>query len=576
MISHAPPSSQLSCKGFDRRPAQLNLGSTGKTCGRRSRRLVAAPRKLPRAAGRLAPLCYSDCRLGRTVPARRSGEYDGIIGSLRAAIRGAAFLVSLFRGAMAAPQVVIVGRPNVGKSSILNWLAGKRLAIVDPTAGVTRDRMTHLIEHNGRFFELVDTGGIGINDVDNLTREIEEQITVAIDSADVILFVVDTRDGLTPLDEEVARRLRYVDKKMLCVANKADAESLDPQADEFYKLGRGKLVRVSAEQNRNKEELLDLIVERLPDAAGDEQPGEEPVMKVAIVGRRNVGKSTFVNSLAHAERMIVSEVPGTTRDSVDVRFELDGKAFIAIDTPGLRKTKSARTDIDYYGAHRAHRSIRRADVVLMFFDARERIGKVDKQLCKYIADQYKPCVFVVNKWDLLHGTMPTEKWVRYLRDTFRTLAYCPIAFITGQTGKNVKALLNHAQNLFKISRERITTGKLNRLVRAALEHNPPPLYKHKRPKVYYATQVGVQPPTIVLICNQPEAFSATYRRYLLNIFRDYLPFGEVPIKLYLHRRRRDDSRDEIAQVEADGSESETPTAEELAAAQQASELTGES
>jgi GTP-binding protein len=444
---------------------------------------------------------------------------------------------------MGVPQVVIVGRPNVGKSSIFNWLAGRRLSIVDDTAGVTRDRVGFLMEANERFFELVDTGGMGITDVDDLTEEIEEQIETAIESADVVLFVVDTRDGITPLDQEVARRLRYVDKPILCVANKTDHLKLEPQADEFYRLGRGRIVKVSARENRGKEELLDLIVERLP--KDDEATPQEPTMKVAIVGRRNVGKSTFVNTLARAERMIVSEVPGTTRDSVDVRFELDGKTFVAIDTPGLKRSKSVKTDIDFYSTHRAQRSIRRADVVLLFFDATQQISKVDKQLCKYIADNFKPCIFVVNKWDLMHSHMTTDRWVQYLRDTFRSMWHVPIAFITGQTGKNMKALLNHAQMLFKQSLERVKTGELNRLVRTAIERHPPPMHGMTTPKIYYATQVSAQPPTLVLICNEPRAFSPSYRRYLLSALRDELSFGEVPLKLYLKRRRREDDRDEV-------------------------------
>ena len=351
---------------------------------------------------------------------------------------------------MGVAQVVIVGRPNVGKSSLFNWLVGKRIAIVDPTAGVTRDRVSYLTPDplESRFVELVDTGGMGIVDADNLSEEIESQIQTAIDSADLVLLVVDTRAGLTPLDQEVAKRLRYLEVPVICVANKANAPSLDSQADEFYKLGR-KLVRVSTQQNRGKAELECLIAERLPPAPSGEEPPEDAVMKVAIVGRRNVGKSTLVNTLAHADRMITSEVPGTTRDSVDVRFEMDGKVFMAIDTPGFRRSKSVSTNVDFYSTHRAQRSIRRADVVLLFFDATQRISKVDRQLCDYIAQQYKPCIFVVNKWDLVADSMPTDKWVTYLRDVFRTMIYAPIAFITGQSGKNVKAMLNHAQMLFK-------------------------------------------------------------------------------------------------------------------------------
>lgn len=444
---------------------------------------------------------------------------------------------------MRVPRVVIVGRPNVGKSSIFNWIAKKRLAIVDDQPGVTRDRLSFLVQHEERFFEMIDTGGMGIEDVDDLTSQIEQQIAVGIDTADLIVFVVDTQQGTLPLDKEVAKRLRYVETPIICVANKTDSEKYDTQADEFYKLGRGKLIRVSTKANRNRRELMDLILERLP-PEGEVAP-EDPIMKLAIVGRRNVGKSTFVNTLSKAERMIVSEVPGTTRDSVDVRFELDGKSFVAIDTPGLRRSVSVRTDLDFYSTKRAERSIRRADIVMLFFDASQRISKVDKKLCGYIADQYKPCVFVVNKWDKLHKQMPTERWVRYLRDTFQTMWHVPIAFITGETGKNVKMLLNHSQHVFKQSNARVPTSQLNNLVKQALESHPPPVHHNKRPKIFYATQVGTAPPTIVLVCSNPKAFPISYQRYLLGVFRDQLPYGEIPIKLYLNKRAQNDGRDDV-------------------------------
>jgi GTPase len=346
------------------------------------------------------------------------------------------------------------------------------------------------------------------------------------------------------LDQEVAKRLRYLTVPVMLVVNKADTPALDTQADEFYRFGR-KIFRVSTKENRGKAELMDEIFHRLPESSDDDVPPTEPVMKLAIVGRRNVGKSTLVNTLVQAERMITSEVPGTTRDSVDVRFDLDGKSFVAIDTPGFRRTKSISSDVDFYSTHRAQRSIRRADVVLLFFDATERIGKVDKQLCDYIAQQYKPCMFVVNKWDLVASSMPTEKWVIYLHDTFRTLWYAPIAFITGQTGKNVKAMLNHSQMLFRQSLRRVATAQLNKQVRAAITQNPPSMHQNRRPKIYYATQVAVQPPTIVLFCSDPKAISPQYQRYLLRVFRDGLKFGEVPIKLYLRQREHTDKRDEI-------------------------------
>src|SRR5207244_2462801 len=240
----------------------------------------------------------------------------------------------------------------------------------------------------------------------------------------VVLFVVDARAGLMPLDEVVAKRLRYATKPVVCVANKCDTEELEPQTAEFYKLGRGKLICVSAHQNRGKDELLQLILDRLPPPQAI-NPDLEVTMKLAIVGRRNTGKSTFINSLAQSERMIVSEVPGTTRDSVDVRFERDGKAFLAIDTAGVRRKRSISSDIEFYSMSRSERSIRRADAVLLFFDPRVRISKVDKQLAAYIQDEFKPAIFVVNKWDLM-VPMPTGKFANYVRAIFPMLEHVPI------------------------------------------------------------------------------------------------------------------------------------------------------
>jgi GTPase len=443
---------------------------------------------------------------------------------------------------MPVPRVVIVGRPNVGKSSIFNWLDGRRLAIVDGVAGVTRDRLTTLIKHNDQYFELIDTGGMGNEDVDNLTKEVEQQIEAGIEEADLILFVVDVRDGLTTMDEYVGERLRKIPKPVILLANKADHPGLDEQAVEFHRLGRGWLMPISVLQNRNREELFDEIFQRLPEYEHDESDTNAPRMKLAIVGRRNVGKSTFVNSLAKAQRVIVSEVPGTTRDSVDVHFNLDGHKFVAIDTPGLRRNKSIRTDIDFYGFHRAQRSIRRADVNLLFFDCMESISKVDKQLAHYIEQQFKPCIFVVNKWDKVAGQVPTERWVRYLREHFPTMSYCPIAFITGQTGKNMKALLNHAQMLYKQTQTRVSTSHINKLLKAATTQQQPPLHLNRRPKIYFGSQIAITPPTIIMMCNMPQGFPPSYRRYLLNVFREYCPFGEVPIKLYLQKRDSGDGR----------------------------------
>ena len=418
---------------------------------------------------------------------------------------------------MPLPKVVIIGRPNVGKSSLFNWMAGRRIAIVDDVAGVTRDRVGALVqmgdEDNPRFFELMDTGGVGMVDRDDLSDHVEKQIESAIAEADLILFVVDIREELMPLDEEVAQRLRYVNTPVILVMNKADTEKFDDRGGEFYKLGRGKPVAVSVKQDRNKKVLLKLIDQMLP--PGDDMKPTDAMMKIAVVGRPNTGKSTFINTLAHAERMIVSERPGTTRDSVDVRFELDGLPFTAIDTAGVRRKAKIRDNLDFYSIHRAERSIRRADVVLLFLDPTQGISRLDKQLADYIAKQYKPCIFTLNKWDLIAGeggnSQAMPRYIHSVQHAFRNMSYMPLAFITAQTGKNVKALLNMGQAMFKQSQKRVGTGTLNRVLREAVDAHPPSTRENRTPRVYYATQVGTAPPTVVLFVNHTSLFDATYQ-----------------------------------------------------------------
>jgi GTP-binding protein len=448
---------------------------------------------------------------------------------------------------MALPIVAIVGRPNVGKSSLFNWLAGRRISIVDPTAGVTRDRVSTVVEHGGRAWEIMDTGGMGIVDVDNLTADVERQIQLALEAAAVVVFVVDVRDGVAPLDEDVAARLRAVQKPVVLVANKADTEKLGQQAGEFCKFGYGEPLCVSAEQKLGKEELFDAILARLPPDTGEAAP-EAAALMLAIVGRRNAGKSTFINSLAGADRVIVSEVPGTTRDSVDVRFERDGKCYIAIDTAGVRKKTAIANDIEFYSLHRAQRSIRRADVVLHFFDARHRIGRVDKQLAEYIVEESKPAIFVMNKWDLVKDRVETQKMGDYVRAMFPMLDHVPIAFITAQKGKNTLRLLQLAVQLHKQAGVRVSTGDLNRVIRAAIEASPPPLAGSRQPKVFYATQTGVYPPTIVLFTNGPELFDHTYIRYLTKVLRDAFPFSEVAIKVVLRAKGQGKNREPDTEV----------------------------
>ncbi|MDR0705217.1 MAG: ribosome biogenesis GTPase Der [Planctomycetaceae bacterium] len=453
---------------------------------------------------------------------------------------------------MSIPKVAIVGRPNVGKSSLFNWLIGQRVSIVDPTAGVTRDRVTFLLDLNDegqqpQLIELIDTGGMGIVDADHLSEHIEDQIRLAIHSADLILFVTAARDGVVPLDKVVAERLRRLDRPILLVANKSDNEREERNAEEFQCFG-WEVLPVSAQQKRGRVFLTETIRVTLKNNHLFGESGEEiaePVMKLAIVGRRNAGKSTFINTLANEKRVIAGDVPGTTRDSVDVRFEMDGKTFIAIDTPGFLRRKGIKSDLQFYSTNRAEKSIHRADVILLFFEANSRIQATERQLVSFIRNEMKPCIFVVNKWDTMVGQMPTETWGDYLRDVFPDFAFAPIAFITGKTGKNIKMMLNHAQMLFNQSRLRISTPQLNKLVAAALENNPPPLFHHHKVKIYYASQVDIAPPTMVLFCNMPDAISMPYQRYLLNFLRDELPFREIPIRLLFRKRGSNDFRNDI-------------------------------
>lgn len=435
---------------------------------------------------------------------------------------------------MALPVVVIVGRPNVGKSSLLNQLARRRVSIVDARAGITRDRVSTIVEYEDRFFELVDTGGIGIVDDDNLEEHVEQQIQFAISKSDLILFVVDAQQGIAPLDQRVAELLRKLNKPVICVANKVDATPHAAEAAEFFRLGFGEPARVSALHAKGRVDLLTRVFEVLG-TRGDEAP-EMPTMKLAIVGKRNAGKSTLVNTLAGEERVIVSEIPGTTRDAVDVRFEKDGKAYIAIDTAGVRK-KSSMNDIDFYGFTRALASIRRADVVLLLIDATVPIGDVDQKLARAIIDEFKPVVIGVNKWDLVKDRADMASFDDYLAKVFPNLQYAPIALLTAKDGKNVDAAIDVALALHKQAHTRVTTGQLNAAMNEVIhEREPTPKYGIKRLKVYYATQVATAPPTIVFFCNAPDQVTQNYRRFMENRLRDILPFKEVPMRLEFRPR----------------------------------------
>ncbi|MBK8914436.1 MAG: ribosome biogenesis GTPase Der [Phycisphaerales bacterium] len=435
---------------------------------------------------------------------------------------------------MSLPIVAIIGRPNVGKSSMLNLLAGQRISIVDPRAGITRDRVSTIIEHREHFFELMDTGGIGIIDDDRLESHVEEQIHFAIERADLILFLTDVRDGITPLDQTVVQRLRTTGKPIILVVNKVDVQSLVTEAAGFARLGISSMIEFSAKHARGRMELLDEIVDRLGSAAS--QAPAEPVMKLAIVGKRNAGKSTFVNALAGEPRVIVSETPGTTRDAVDVRFTRDGAEFVAIDTAGVRK-KRKMDEIDFYSYTRALRSIQRADVVMLLIDATVPIGEVDLKLGRAVLDEFKPVVITLNKWDLVADRATTSDFAEYLGGTLPHLRYAPIVCVTAASGKNVQAAVDVAQALHRQARTRVTTGKLNAAIEEVLgERNPSAKAGAKAIKVYYATQISVAPPTIVCFCNRPELVREDYRRFMEGRLRELLPFAEVPIRLLFRER----------------------------------------
>jgi GTP-binding protein len=457
------------------------------------------------------------------------------------------------------PVIAIVGRPNVGKSSLLNALTNRRISIVQDQPGVTRDRITMPLHIDGHFVELVDTGGWGFEDPDHLTSQIHRQIELAIASADLVLFILDCHAGLTGGDQEFAALLRKRAGKTVVLANKCDGENMDTVLADFARLGWGTPIGISATNGRNLDEVFEAIrknvdIEHAPTAI------PPPKLMAAIVGKRNAGKSTLVNAIAaiyesSPDRVIVSEVPGTTRDSVDVHFEKDGQSLTVIDTAGVRKKRRIATDdIAFYSFHRAQRSIRRADVVLMLIDATEPVSEPDKQLAQYILEQYKALILVVNKWDLaresameqrkefqksgIDDNKLMEEYRKYLNEELGHIDFAPIAFITAKEQKNVQVVLDAAQSLFKQSQTRLTTGQLNRVVRQLLQEQTPSTPSGRKARVYYATQIDVAPPTIVLFVNNPLFLDMSYRRFIVNRFRELLPFSEVPIKLVVRGRQQ--------------------------------------
>ncbi|MCC6466088.1 MAG: ribosome biogenesis GTPase Der [Planctomycetes bacterium] len=441
------------------------------------------------------------------------------------------------------PVVAIVGRPNVGKSSLFNRLAGSRIAIEDPRPGTTRDRVSALVrlysrDGEQRVVELFDTAGIGIVDEAEVQPHVDEQIENALASADVLLFVVDTRDGVLALDQEVAQRLHNAGRPVVVIANKSDDQNLDAKSHAFFEFGLGDPVPASAKTGRAVKEIAQLVCGLLP-ARSEAETLDPPELYLAIVGRRNVGKSTLTNTLAGQERVIASELPGTTRDSVDVRFNVDGHTFVAIDTAGVRKQKKLEHSVEFFGQSRSFRAVRRASVVVLLMDALTPISHVDTQLLTVALEEAKPVILAVNKWDLAaaEGHKPGE-YTNYLRRKLPLADFAPIVLLSAKDGTNVLALIDIARDLHEQAGQRVSTGELNRVVNSAFDRHHPQPRENRLGKLFYATQVGVYPPTVVLFVNEPDLFPDNWRTYLVRQLREHTPFTEIPVRVKYKAREK--------------------------------------
>lgn len=443
---------------------------------------------------------------------------------------------------MGTPSVAIVGRANVGKSCLFNALCGERVAIVHSEPGVTRDRVARQVELGGRALELVDTGGVGMESAEEIATDVDTQIQIAITQADLVLLVVDVRAGIQPLDRRIARRLRRAGKEGVVVVNKADDEEVARDAVEFYELGFGEPLPVSAEHRRGLEGLIERILGELPHAEEAAQAGREP-LKMAIVGRRNAGKSTFINYLADEPRVVVSEMPGTTRDSVDVRIHLepDGRAmdFVAIDTAGIRKRRQLRESVDFYSQVRTVRAIKRADVVVHMIDATREVTRVDRQLAEQVRSHYKPCVLALNKSDLIPEEVADREFEQYVWMRLPGLRFSPLVFLSALHGENALPLLNIVHTLHEEAGRRVRTSELNEVMEEISAAKPPPSRGAGAGNILYATQVEVHPPTVALFVNDVTSISDDYERYLANQIRRRLPFSHVPIRFVVRRRARE-------------------------------------
>lgn len=440
---------------------------------------------------------------------------------------------------MPLPTVAVVGRPNVGKSTFTNRLVGSRQAIVHDEPGVTRDRQYLKSDWNGRDFIVIDTGGIVPGeDQDLILRSIRQQAEVAVEEADTILMLVDAQAGITPGDEEIAQYLRSANKPIFVVANKVDNIALEANAAEFYELGLGQVYGVSSIHGLGVGDLLDDVVRSFapPDEAG---PAEE--LKIAIVGRPNVGKSSLTNKLLGSERMIVSDVSGTTRDAIDSLLEIGDKRYLLVDTAGIRKRAKVDFGVEQFAVVRSLKAIERADVVVMVIDATAGVTEQDQRIAGMADDEGKPVVLVVNKWDLVpKDTYTMDSFKKQIREKLHHVDYAEMVFTSATSGQRVSKILEVAEAAAQEAQRRVTTGLLNQVVTEAIALNPPPTNKGRAMKVYYATQARVGPPTFVLFVNSPELASQSYTRYLENKLREAFGFRGTPIRVLFRERREKD------------------------------------
>ena len=436
---------------------------------------------------------------------------------------------------MAKPIVAIVGRPNVGKSTLFNRIVGGRVAIVEGIPGVTRDRLYQDAEWNNRWFTLVDTGGLDYQDEGVIVAHIRKQAELAIAEADLVLFVVDVRAGLNGTDEDVARVLRRSEKPIILVANKVEHFDKDHELADFYRLGLGDPIPVSAAEGLNTGDLLDKIVAELPSA--EEEESEDDVIKIAVIGRPNVGKSSLVNALLGEERVIVSDIPGTTRDAIDSYITRDDKKYSIIDTAGIRRRSKIGLSTEKYSVIRALRAVDRCDIVLMLIDAVEQLTEQDKRIAGYAHEKGRGSILVVNKWDLVEKDDHTaNRYTEQMRDGLGFMQYAPVMFVSALTHQRVHRVLDVVDYVSEQQNMRIATTSLNQLLRDAILHNATPQDKGRPLKIYYATQAAVKPPTFVLFVNDPGLMHFSYLRYLENQLCSAYGFEGTPIKLGMRKR----------------------------------------